>query len=56
MRVICRECGSEDVVRDAWVRWDASSQAWEIATTLPAAYCHQCDGEVALDHQPELMS
>lgn len=44
-RIVCSTCGSEDVVVDAWARWNTREQSWEIADVLDAAFCRNCDGE-----------
>jgi hypothetical protein len=56
VRVVCGDCGGEDVVRDAWAAWDVGSQTWELHATLDAAFCHDCDTEVTLAELPELVS
>jgi hypothetical protein len=53
MKVICGCCGGEDVLRDAWARWDAMSETWEVRAILDAGWCHDCDGEVVLETRPE---
>lgn len=51
---ICGECGSDNVVRDAFARWEPSSQSWEIAVLIDdAGFCHDCDCEVDLFERPE---
>jgi hypothetical protein len=56
IRVICGNCGGEDVLRDAWAIWDRASQCWELRVTLDAGFCHDCDAEVALAEMPEMVS
>lgn len=45
---ICNECGSSDVLLDAWAEWDVSQQDWVLFDTLSQAYCRRCDGEARL--------
>lgn len=45
---ICPECGSSDVLLDAWAEWDATLQDWVLHDTLTHAYCRRCDGETRL--------
>lgn len=42
---VCSECGSEDIVKDAWVRWNVETQEWEIEETFSETYCHECEGD-----------
>ncbi|MBS0480468.1 MAG: hypothetical protein JSR79_14365 [Proteobacteria bacterium] len=44
----CRFCGTNDVVLDAWAKWDERDQRWMLEDTLQAAYCRRCDGETSL--------
>lgn len=40
---VCRTCGSENVVCDAWARWDRVTQAWKLDQTFDDTFCHDCD-------------
>lgn len=46
--VRCRTCGSGDVIRDAWARWDEAMQAWTLGSTFDAAFCNACEADAAL--------
>ena len=45
---ICGECGSSDVLMDAWAEWDARAQEWVLHDTLTNSFCGRCDGETRL--------
>lgn len=48
-RMVCRNCGSEDVICDAYAVWDFSNQVWVIDSTFDkGAYCNACDGETRI--------
>ena len=42
---VCRTCGSEHVVKDAWACWNPASGLWELETVFDHEHCHQCEGE-----------
>ncbi len=44
----CSECGSEDVMQDAWAVWNAELQMHEVLSVMDHAYCNTCDGEAKL--------
>lgn len=41
---VCSECGSPDVVADAWVSVNTN----EVEATFDNFYCYECDGETSL--------
>jgi len=45
---ICRACGSQNVLRDAWARWDRTNGSWEVDATFDNAWCDTCDNETKL--------
>lgn len=50
--VRCKACGSLDVMRDAWARWDAAAQAWTLGSVFDAAFCNACETDATLDETP----
>lgn len=42
-RLICAECGSDDVYGSASVVWDDTDQLWEIEGHIEAMHCRACD-------------
>jgi ribosomal protein L37AE/L43A len=42
IKMVCSECGSEDVRADAFASWDVETQLWELATTFDKG--HACEG------------
>lgn len=45
----CRHCGSRNVVRDAPVRWNVETQAWELSgDPYDDATCEDCNDETKL--------
>lgn len=52
LRMVCEECGSIDVSRDAWADWDVASQDWVLRTVFDYAHCHQCDGGTNIEELP----
>jgi hypothetical protein len=49
IRIVCRDCRSEDVVRDAWAEWDVEDQRWVLRDTYDHAYCNTCGDETKLE-------
>lgn len=49
LKMTCRECGSENVLRDAWAEWDYESQEWVLQNVFDAAFCEDCEGECSID-------
>lgn len=53
VKMVCSHCGSEDVVADAYAKWNVDSQAWQVAQTFDkGGYCSQCDGETRIERLP----
>lgn len=49
VRKVCKECGSEDVVSDAWVGWNIETQEWDsVDIVFDMEYCKNCDGETTI--------
>ena len=49
---VCSECGSVDVVCDAWVEWDSEKKEWVIQNIFDYEYCLVCDGETTIKDAP----
>lgn len=46
MTVICSECGSTEIRRDAEVRWNADVKAWILTEWLGSfCWCANCEAE-----------
>lgn len=44
INIICADCGSEEVRRDAWVSWNTETQEWELCSVFDESYCEDCEG------------
>lgn len=51
MRIICADCGSSHVSRDAWANWDEMRQAWVLGAVFDDGHCHRCERRVSLVEQ-----
>lgn len=47
--IVCKQCGSEMVRRDAWGEWDSTTQQWVLADVFDYAYCLDCDQDTELE-------
>lgn len=46
---VCRTCGSDEVVSDAYAAWNVDRQEWEVSATFDkGATCEKCGGETRL--------
>lgn len=52
VRMVCRECGSDHVVADAYAAWNIEKQVWEVDNVFDkGAHCDNCDGECRIDEE-----
>lgn len=50
IQIVCRTCGSAEVLRDAFAEWDPDEQEWTLASVYDDAVCEgRCGGETKLD-------
>ena len=49
IKMICPECGSDDVTRDCLGRWSVERQTWEVSSELDSMQCEACDREIGSD-------
>ncbi|MEJ8560025.1 DUF3768 domain-containing protein [Yoonia sp. GPGPB17] len=49
---VCRACGSEHVVCDAWACFNRESGLWELENVYDDAHCHTCEEATKLDWIP----
>lgn len=42
LRMVCPECGSTGVVRDAYAEWDEEEQDWVLLAVYDHAACNEC--------------
>jgi hypothetical protein len=53
IKMVCSQCGSEEVLADAYAQWNVGSQRWDIVETFEkGAYCSKCDGATRIEEQP----
>jgi len=53
IKIVCGDCGSANVMRDAWAVSDTENQCWELGNVFDAGYCDDCSGE-SLVEQPAI--
>lgn len=41
----CTNCGSVDILRDAWAVWDVDTQQWVLHSCYDAYRCETCDAQ-----------
>ena len=49
IKMICPECGSDDVTRDCLGHWSVERQTWEVSSELDNMQCEACDREIGSD-------
>lgn len=52
VKYVCRYCGSDDVLHDAWAVWNVETQEFEVSSVQDNAFCGNCDGETSLNEVP----
>jgi hypothetical protein len=40
--MVCSDCGSTDVFRDAGAVWNVEKQDWELGTVYDQGFCNNC--------------
>lgn len=45
VKLICRSCGSDDIVSDAYARWNVQTQNWDLSAILDNKICENCEYE-----------
>jgi hypothetical protein len=49
VRKVCKTCGSENVVSDAYVSWNVETQDWDIVESVfDMEFCYDCEGETTV--------
>lgn len=51
MTRVCSECGSENVLKDAWASFDSESQKWVLDQVFDQGFCKDCDGECTINEK-----
>lgn len=49
---ICATCGGDNVLKDAWARWDVELQEWQLDNVFDDAFCEDCDSARKLKWVP----
>jgi len=39
---VCPDCGSDDVLLDAWITWDVIGQRFEVSADFENGFCESC--------------
>lgn len=45
INIVCSECKSSNVRRDAYASWNTKTQEWELAVVFDQGYCEDCEEE-----------
>jgi hypothetical protein len=54
VKMVCAECGSDDVLADAYAEWDKENQCWTVQNVMDKGHhCNACDGECRIEEVPE---
>ena len=52
IQIVCADCGSPRVTRDAWAEWDAAAQEWRLGAVFDEGFCHRCETLATLEERP----
>lgn len=52
-QMVCSNCGSTDVVRDAWAGWDPAQQTWVLSSVFDESYCNDCEASTSIESIPD---
>lgn len=50
----CINCGSENILQDAWAEWSYDAQEWVLHSTQANFWCQTCDGETSYPNNEEV--
>jgi Zn finger protein HypA/HybF involved in hydrogenase expression len=48
LKMSCKNCGLENVLRDAWAEWDSETQQWVLSNVFDHAYCDNCESDTTI--------
>ena len=51
LQMVCGDCGSTDVMRDAWAVWDVEAQDWVLGAVFDYGHCDRCGRETNIEEQ-----
>ncbi len=54
IQILCENCGSTHVTRDAWAEWSEEKQEWQLGAVFDDGFCHKCGGNQTLIERPLL--
>ena len=46
---VCTRCGSHNVVRDAYAKWDGANKHWVVSQVYDFVFCFHCDAGTLLE-------
>ena len=50
---VCRDCGSDQVLSDAYAEWVPHEWRWEVTSVFPKGdICIECDGPTTMEEIP----
>jgi hypothetical protein len=52
IQIICGNCGSANVRRDAYADYDTEAQEWVLGAVFDEGHCEICEGESRLEELP----
>ena len=51
LQMVCSDCGTTDVMRDAWAVWDVGTQNWVLGAVFDYAHCDRCGRETNIEER-----
>lgn len=49
--MVCAQCGSTQVTRDAWAEWSVDEQDWQLGAVFDYAFCHRCERSTRIEEK-----
>lgn len=51
VQMVCAQCGSAQVTRDAWAEWSVDEQDWQLGAAFDYAFCHRCESSTRIEEK-----
>jgi hypothetical protein len=49
IKIVCKKCRSDNVMRDAWAVWNTEAQEWMLGNVFDSGFCESCEEWASLE-------